>query len=685
MIEFYKNIIKIIKSELESYEIEDKDLLNQIIFTHLSEIVLEAKFNQRSKKLGIESNINILLNVYPYISDNVLVKKYPIEKVVKENLLSTIDETPVRDIIGILYEYNISIDKRKDIGQFYTRSSEIIEYMLDVLEYKDSNIIGKKVIDPASGSGLLLINSVRRIINYMKNNGYSNIQILEEVITNIYGIDIDITASYLTELNLLIELMDIIILAYKENQQFKMRKLNIYTDDFIKVPYKNEYTLFDIENDGAVELDSEINDIKNATGNYNDGFDIVISNPPYVTMYGRRSRNMTEEKREYFNKNYDFVINKKGNNKFNSIMFFIERSIKMIKQNQEICFIIDMAFFETAFKDIRKYILDTCRVSSLTVNLKEFENVASGQLIVKLIKESNSDIRNSNVVKWIENNSDNILQIEQSQWYKVDNEYKFTKPLNTDESSIISKLERNKTLEQYFPGKQLRTCCALTGRSNDFMVDKQAFLLDERDLIFPYLEGAKGLENKFGELVPTNYFKYDYELQQSISEEFKVELEKLGVKNKKRIALGDRESYLMPKIFIRQSATELICTYTEDKYASNNSIYILTNKIDTDTNKRFLKYICGLLNSNLLTYYSRIKRIIRMGNGKTPQIKLGDLKQVPIKLVDGDRYDKLISLVDILLSKSGKDNSVYNELNNIVYDIYNIKAVERDFIEAELK
>lgn len=672
--------------EIDRFGIEDKELRNQVIFTHLSEIVLEAKFNQKAKEYELPTDINVLQKVYPYINNNKLVKEFSITKKIKQQILESIDQTPIRDIIGVLYENNISIEKRKDIGQFYTRASDIIDYMLDNLNYRDSEMINRKIIDPASGSGLFLINSAKRLSKYMKLNGYANIEILNEISSNIHGIDIDLTACYLTELNLLIELMDIIILAYKEDSNFVMNKFNILNGDFIKVPYKEEQqTLIKYIDEVASELHSELDDIKTLSNNYHAGFDYIVSNPPYITMYGRRSRNMTEEKRQYFNKNYDFVETKNGNNKFNSIMFFIERSIKMLRQNQKLCYIIDMAFFETAFRDIRKYILDTCKINKLTVNLKEFENVASGQVIIELIKENNKEERDCNIVSWIDEFEGNVLKIKQLDWYVKANEFKFSKPLKGYESSIISKLENNKTLLDYFPDKQLRTCCALTGKSEEFMVNNEEFINDKNDLVFPYLEGSKGLSNKFGKLTPTNYFKYDYDLQQKISEEFKVELEKLGVKNKKRIAIGDRDSYLSPKMFIRQSATELIVTYTEEKFASNNSIYILTNKINTTENRQFLKYVCGLLNSNLLTYFARVKRVIRMGNGKTPQIKLADLKTVPLKVTIGESYEKLILLVEQLLLSSGMDDLLLIELNSLVYSIYGIKNDEILFIENELK
>ena len=66
------------------------------------------------------------------------------------------------------------------------------------------------------------------------------------------------------------------IRAKKENPFYVMKSLNITCEDFTKKNiFKQEYA-------------------------------VVIGNPPFVTMYGKQSRNMTEEKRIYFN-TFDFV------------------------------------------------------------------------------------------------------------------------------------------------------------------------------------------------------------------------------------------------------------------------------------------------------------------------------------------------------------------------------------------
>lgn len=684
----YKKLLKKIEIYLTRNEtIEDKESLNQVAFVHLSEIILEKKYKESTIKSGVDTNgTNVLKKIYPYIFENRIAKEYPISENLYKEIYTSLNGELARDLIGRLYEDCFTNSKKKDIGQFYTRSSKVIDYMLDSISYTRENTVNKKIIDPATGSGLFLINAFNRLRDYMENNNFTQEDIIEQMTNNYYAVDIDPFACYLTEINLLIEIMDLAIESYIHNKDFKINKIKTYIGDFVKVPDALEQiALTSVKDINIFEENAELDALKSLRGEFKDGFDYVISNPPYVTMYGRRSRNMTEDKREYFNINYDFVINGKGNNKFNIIMFFIERSIKMINDGQKICLIVDMAIFETAFKDIRKYILETCIIESLTVDLKEFEDVASGQVVINLIKESSKDKRDNNTVKWIVGFNEEVFEIKQLTWYNSKNEYKFSKPLVGYESKIISSMEKHPVLHKFFPNKQLRTCCALTGRTEDFMTTEEEFTNDREDLIFPYLEGAKGLSYKLGPLTHKRYLRYDYDLQQKISEEFKEELTKLGVKNKKRIALGDRECYLAPKIFIRQSATELIASYTENKFASNNSMYILTNKIDTEENKQLLKYVTGLLNSDLLTYYAKKKRIIRMGKGKTPQIKTSDLQKLPLNISD-DYKKEIVDLVEQLLNTRQNDEYFrkLERLNQIVYNLYSINDEEIEFIKSKL-
>lgn len=172
-------------------------------------------------------------------------------------------------------------------------------------------------------------------------------------------------------------------------------------------------------------------------------------------------------------------------------------------------------------------------------------------------------------------------------------------------------------------------------------------------------------------------------MQIEISNEFKKELASKGIKNKKRVTLGDKEAYLSNKIFIRQSSTEIIATFCSEPYAANNSIYILTTKRNDKSSAELLKYTCGILNSDLISFYSRICQIIRMGGGKTPQIKIADLKKIRIAF-DETQFNSVVLLVDSLLNNQ-EDEILYKKLNQIVYDIYGISPEEIEYIEEYLK
>lgn len=596
---------------------EEKLMFNKelLIFIEQSKRIICTKFYQDT---GIS-----LQSVYSSFFDNVVVDDNIID--LKLNL---------SDYLGELYEKSISTKIRKDLGQFYTRNSTLIELMLSKVD-----LFKGKILEPSCGSGLFLVKIQEQIKSTMKAN-YTSAEILDYLVKNLHGNDVNETALKITELNLITNCYDLIVDAYKKNHNYKMARFNLYKKDFI---CKNQFS----------------------------GYSLVIGNPPFVTMYGKRSRNMTEEKRKIFN-TFDFVQNKNGNNKFNISMFFIENGLKSLKQNSELMYILDISFFETAYIDLRKYILENYSIKYICTGLSEFEGVASGQLVL-LISNDNS----KSDVEWFDKEESKTYFVNTNSWINDTPKYRFIKPLENYDAIINNKIRRFHSLDYYFPKKALRTCCALTGKTEEFIVESTS----EFPIVYPYLEGSKGLDKKFGELTPLRYIKYDYDLQLKLSDEFKIELEALGVKNKKRVTLGNNEAYDSPKLFIRQSANELIATYTDKPFAANNSIYILTNKKYDENEIKLLKFTCGIMNSNLMTYYALVNKIIRKEKGKTPQIKTSDLKDIRIPF---EYYtDDFIQIVDVLL-KNPASCKMIEKLNSYVYEFFSITKEEIKHIEHEL-
>ena len=618
-----ENILNFINKIKEQYSLEE-------IFSILINCFLISKV--RTEEFNGD---NILKNVYPYIFKEI---EYNYDSEEAISLINYFSNTNENDIVGYLYENTMSLNDKKNCGSFYTRSNEIINYMINNIKINENT----HILEPSCGSGLFLIEIIKKI---KKNSKESNQALLiKKIFNNIEANDIDSMACKITEANILCSLIEDIKNVYIQDNKFKLPKLKIYNHDFC---------------------------YKNITKKY----DVIIGNPPFVTLYGRRSRNMTEEKRKYFN-TFKFVSNKKKNNKFNLSMFFIENSLDLLNTNGKLSFILDISFFEDAYIDMRKYLLDNYTIEELTTNINGFENVASNQIILTIVnRKSNVD----DTVKYFNYFTKETKLFNQDIWNRKEKKYNFLLPLDGLKKDIINIMEKNKKLDDYFPGKSLRTCCALTGRTDDFIVEKNKKTNNE---IFPYLEGSKGISYKFSKPNSFRYIEYDYDLQLKISNEFKVQLEALGIKNKKRVTLGDKECYKSPKIFIRQSASEIISTYTEKNYAANNSLYVLSLKNSDKKSINKLKYTNGLLNSKLISYFALSTNIIRGGNGKTPQIKISDLKRIPIAIANDEDFNKIINLTDKLQERF--DESEYVKLNKLVYKIYGITKEQEEYIEKAM-
>ncbi len=574
-------------------------------------------------------NYNIdIQDMYPYFFDDNL----PLSPSKEHNT----NWAEISKRIDNLSLKKITNEEKRQNGIYFTCDDSLIDRILSPIHISVENKF--RVLEPSAGIGNFTIALIRKI-KKENTNAPSN-AVFDLVANNLVSVEINTCFCIALEAKILLECAEIIADIYKKDNTCKLPKLSVYNCDFLKFPLY-----------------------------YSMKYDYVVGNPPYVTMYGRRSINMNEEKRMFFN-TFNFVSNKKGNNKFNLSMFFIENGIKLLKETGELIYLLDIAFFETAYKDIRKYILETTKIRKIEVLDTNFFNVTSGQLIIDIEKSNDFISNQENTIEWYEGPSSNTFK--QFALYNHKNEYRFTKPFNNLEKIFVDHINQFEDLSSICPKKALRTCCALTGKTEEFIVDS-SYCGNSQSV--PFLEGAVGVPDKYCRPNAHKNIALDYELQLSLSNQFKKELTAKGVKNKKRVTLGDIDAYYYPKIFIRQSSKEIVCTYTEEPFAANNSLYILTFKDNTEKSKKLLKYLLGILNSDIISIYAQTTNIIRTGKGKTPQIKLSDLSRIPISISE-THFDKIVELVDSILSSNdiGERKSLKQELDDLVLDIYSMDS-----------
>ena len=538
------------------------------------------------------------------------------------------------------------VDKKNN-GVFLTNNSFIIDAVLENVP-NNITILSKTFLEPSCGQGIFLIKLI--IKAYLYSPEAFNIS--KFIQDKLYFVDIDTEMIETTKINISS------LFLYLFNKKYK-GSFNCYAIDFTK-------------------LDDIFTPNKDRISNLSQKIDFVVGNPPYITLYGRRDKKKNEEQRIYYLNNYLQFPSSLKNGKINYVMLFIERGLSLLKKKGTLSFVIDISFFETAYMYCRKYIIENYTIESLIYNIQGFDGVASGQIILII---SNKMPQNNSIFV-VDKDTNKKVYIKQDRWNKPDDEYKFRISHCNKSDAILEKLfnKKDPTLKNIYPKKNLRTCVMLLNMEEQFTSNKQS----ESVQSYPYYRGSNGLKYKYSKLNYLKIFNYDTELQNKINDTLKAELTLKGVKNKKRIGLGETVIYDNPKVYIRQSAKELIASFDENPSSANNSLYVFSLRDDSKESIVFLKYLCGLMNSTIYSFFAQQRRIIRYNKGKQPQIKISDLYQIFIPQ-DNILKEKIVTLVDNIYKDSIHVEKYKKEIDLHLYSYYGLRSNEIKTINNSIK
>lgn len=91
---------------------------------------------------------------------------------------------------------------------------------------------------------------------------------------------------------------------------------------------------------------------------YNGGFDVVIGNPPYVTIGGKEDTLFQKSEVEYLLLKY--ISNQY---KPNLYAFFYEKGLKILKENGLVSFIVPRTLIDNVYySKLRKYVADNTTI-----------------------------------------------------------------------------------------------------------------------------------------------------------------------------------------------------------------------------------------------------------------------------------------------------------------------------------
>lgn len=544
-----------------------------------------------------------------------------------------------------------SVQYRKKNGIFLTRDLTVIDYVLKCLENSES-LFSKKILEPSCGQGTFLLMIIFKAY-LIKPCSESISSFIKE---NLFFADIDPKMIIATECN---------ISKFYEFlfQKQYLGNFNSFSLDFT---LKNNQLIFQQKYSKLYQ--------------YYNKFDYIIGNPPYISLYGRRDKKKDENQRIYYLENYHQFPAHVKNGKINYVMLFIEHGVEFLKENGIISYLVDVSFFETAYKYCRKYLLENTAIHHLIYNIKSFDSVASGQIIITAEKQRVDSYR----VTILDLDQHIKQYINQADWYKEEDEYKFRINSCCLTNSILAKIfqKEDPRLKDLYPKKNLRTCTMLLDMEDKFTTNREPDTSHIK--IYPYYQGGKSVKYKYSNPIHYKYFLYDKILQDEINEKLKAELTKQGIKNKKRIGLGEMIIYDNPKVYIRQSAKEIVATYDEKPSAANNSLYVFSLRDNSQSSVCFLKYLCGFLNSKLCTFFAQQRRIIRYNKGKQPQIKTSDLYDINVP-TNIELQNKISTLVDKIYYQPIYIDKIKLEIDMLLYDYYELTNTEIKFIEKSIE
>ena len=378
-----------------------------------------------------------------------------------------------------------------------------------------------------------------------------------------------------------------------------------------------------------------------------DGFDVVIGNPPYITLaLGKKQKKFTKQEIDKLRKIYSDISEYKDN----TFVYFIRCSFRFLNENGLTSFIIPNAlFYNKNYSKIRRFILDNSKINVLIdIKGKVFQSAeigGNGIFIFTKKKESNNRNYNVNakvIFKGYEFNNI-VYDVIESSNFSIFAGNRFR--LNIKENNILRKLNQEaiplENLVEFYNGIK-------TGNNTKYLLDLKK---DDRcELVY------RGREiHKYYLDTPHKYVLFDKNLLWSNTNENRLRK--------------------IPKILIRQTGDSLIAAIDKKGILHMDTTHSMFSAKNVS-----LYYILGLINSKLMNWWHKS---FTSEEGRTfAEVKISTLKQMPVKI---GKCNEIEERVKNILKK--KENNIADKIDNlereidyIVFDLYGITPDERKTI-----
>lgn len=608
---------------------------SEAAFAAAARAVLEARLGERAAEHG---------PAFPHIYQPPLFAWYRPERALIEPLVALVNQHAFADpteLLGWLYQFSIPEDIRKRFGHFYT-SQAIVCSMLDGAGFKGKAVLTGRLIDPACGAGAFLIEATRRVLKEAERQGLSAEETCQAVERVIHGLDLNPLGVLLTEAAIALLLAPHIAQLPKGAD---LDALNLFVTDSLR------------QGELLAEAHSrEAEDIKMRAGDYEEGFQWVVANPPYAKL---PSRQMTEEQKRRFSKTtYGHP---------NLYALFLQVGVELLADDGRLAFINPKSFVSGLyFRNLRRFLtreVDLQRFDSFEKRTGLFDGVLQDVVVLHAEKRPKR-----------------VKEIE---------------------------------LREYTGAPDKPPARAHTAPRDSVLLGREfdrAFFIDANPLAHQVLAkmtadskplSELGLEAVTGTIV---WNRLKPHVRDEPSKDALPLVWGNGIRMFRFVGLGNRQgkgthmalvkktaaitseghALLVKRLTAKEEARRIVACRVPDELAERKDGWFAENHVNIVQPKRYeqpaveLDAVMGLLNSRLYDF------VFRALNGNT-QVSATELEMLPVR--EGPELKEIAKVARRLTKTAGSDAKAWAKLDALVYQLYDIAPediAELDGAPAEL-